>query len=324
MQIAIDARNSRPSRGRTAAPGHGHLQARSAHPAPSGQDGRGMIARGYDPEFAERCFKQIKGFGEYGFPESHAASFALLVYVSSWLKCHYPDVFACALLNSPADGLLRARPDRARCARARGGGARSRTSTSRTGTARWSRGRGALALRLGLRHGRRAGRAEAEALVAGRGGGLCRCGGDPPARRRHPRGAGEAGGGGCLPLPGPRPARGALGRAGEAQPGALPLFAAAGVGEGGEAGTRLPEMPLSEHVVQDYRTLRLSLKAHPMALLRPHFDPAPDDEYRRGRRGAQRPPGDAPRASCWCARSRAAPTASCSSPSRTRPASPTW
>ncbi|MEQ1641470.1 MAG: error-prone DNA polymerase, partial [Novosphingobium sp.] len=59
-----------------------------------------MIARGYDPDFAVRCFNQIKGFGEYGFPESHAASFALLVYVSSWLKCHYPAAFACGLLNS--------------------------------------------------------------------------------------------------------------------------------------------------------------------------------------------------------------------------------
>ena len=59
-----------------------------------------MVARGYDPEFAKRCFDQVKGFGEYGFPESHAASFALLVYVSSWLKCHHPDVFCAALLNS--------------------------------------------------------------------------------------------------------------------------------------------------------------------------------------------------------------------------------
>jgi error-prone DNA polymerase len=64
----------------------------------------GMVARGYDASFAERCFKQIEGFGEYGFPESHAASFALLVYVSCWLKCHYPDVFAAALLNSQPMG----------------------------------------------------------------------------------------------------------------------------------------------------------------------------------------------------------------------------
>lgn len=60
----------------------------------------GMKANGYDEEFARRIFKQLEGFGSYGFPESHAASFALLVYVSSYLKCHYPDVFACALLNS--------------------------------------------------------------------------------------------------------------------------------------------------------------------------------------------------------------------------------
>ncbi|MDF1736698.1 MAG: error-prone DNA polymerase, partial [Minwuia sp.] len=63
-----------------------------------------MVERGYDPEFAERCFSQIEGFGEYGFPESHAASFAHLVYVSSWMKCHYPAVFAAALLNSQPMG----------------------------------------------------------------------------------------------------------------------------------------------------------------------------------------------------------------------------
>jgi error-prone DNA polymerase len=64
----------------------------------------GMVANGYARDFAERCFMQIEGFGTYGFPESHAASFALLVYVSSWLKCHYPEVFACALLNSQPMG----------------------------------------------------------------------------------------------------------------------------------------------------------------------------------------------------------------------------
>jgi error-prone DNA polymerase len=64
----------------------------------------GMVARGYTQDFAERCFHQIEGFGTYGFPESHAASFALLVYVSAWLKCHHPAVFACALLNSQPMG----------------------------------------------------------------------------------------------------------------------------------------------------------------------------------------------------------------------------
>ncbi len=64
----------------------------------------GMVTRNYPRDFAERCFSQIEGFGEYGFPESHAASFALLVYASAWLKCHYPEVFAAALLNSQPMG----------------------------------------------------------------------------------------------------------------------------------------------------------------------------------------------------------------------------
>jgi error-prone DNA polymerase len=64
----------------------------------------GMVRRGYEREFAESCFRQIEGFGEYGFPESHAASFAILVYASAWFKCHYPDIFAVALLNSQPMG----------------------------------------------------------------------------------------------------------------------------------------------------------------------------------------------------------------------------
>jgi error-prone DNA polymerase len=64
----------------------------------------GMVARDYPRDFAERCFSQIEGFGEYGFPESHAASFALLVYASAWLKCRYPDAFAAALLNAQPMG----------------------------------------------------------------------------------------------------------------------------------------------------------------------------------------------------------------------------
>ena len=63
-----------------------------------------MVEKGYEREFAERIFKQIQGFGEYGFPESHAASFALLAYVSSWIKRHHPDAFLAALLNSQPMG----------------------------------------------------------------------------------------------------------------------------------------------------------------------------------------------------------------------------
>jgi error-prone DNA polymerase len=65
---------------------------------------RGMIDNGYDAAFAERTFKQLEGFGSYGFPESHAASFALIAYASSWMKCHHPDVFCCAILNAQPMG----------------------------------------------------------------------------------------------------------------------------------------------------------------------------------------------------------------------------
>src|SRR5690606_31074654 len=64
----------------------------------------GMVSKGYPRDFSERCFRQIEGFGEYGFPESHAASFALLVYASSWIKAYYPDVFLAGLLNSQPMG----------------------------------------------------------------------------------------------------------------------------------------------------------------------------------------------------------------------------
>ncbi len=78
----------------------------------------GMAARGYKREFAERCFNQIEGFGEYGFPESHAASFALLVYVSAWIKRHLSRGVLRRAPQQPADGLLPAGAARAGCARA--------------------------------------------------------------------------------------------------------------------------------------------------------------------------------------------------------------
>ena len=101
----------------------------------------GMLANGYERDFAERCFHQIEGFGEYGFPESHAASFALLVYASAWLKCRYPDAFAAALLERAADGLLRAGADRARRARARRRGAAAGRQSFAMGFDAWSRAR---------------------------------------------------------------------------------------------------------------------------------------------------------------------------------------
>ena len=93
----------------------------------------GMVENKYEQEFAERCFKQIEGFGEYGFPESHAASFAILVYVSSWVKYYYPEVFCRRPAQFPADGLLCAGAARARCARARGRSAAARRECQRLG-----------------------------------------------------------------------------------------------------------------------------------------------------------------------------------------------
>ncbi len=83
----------------------------------------GMLARGYAADFAQRCFAQIEGFGSYGFPESHAASFARLVYISAWLKCHHPGGLHLRASEQPADGLLCPGTTGARCARARGRGA---------------------------------------------------------------------------------------------------------------------------------------------------------------------------------------------------------
>ena len=97
----------------------------------------GMTARGYDAISPSAASSQIEGFGEYGFPESHAASFANLVYASAWIKCHYPDVFAAALLNSqpmgfyaPARSCATRRSTASRCGRS--------TSISPTGIARWN------------------------------------------------------------------------------------------------------------------------------------------------------------------------------------------
>jgi len=229
-----------------------------------------MIARGYDPDFAARCFDQIKGFGEYGFPESHAASFALLVYVSAWLKCHHPAAFACALLNSQPMGFY-APAQIVRDARAHGVEVRAPDVNRSDRDCTLEPGQGGLALRLGLRMVDGLGKAEAEALVAGRGAGY----GDPAAIRRT--GVSRA----ALEKLAAADAFRSMGldrRAalwavrGMAAGAPLPLFAAAGVAEAAGDSPALPEMPLSEHVVQDYRTMRLSLKAHPMALMRVHFD----------------------------------------------------
>ncbi len=247
-----------------------------------------MVDRGYDPDFAARCFNQIKGFGEYGFPESHAASFAHLVYVSSWLKCHFPAAFAAALLNSQPMGFY-APAQIVRDAREHGvevlppdvnlsqwdctlehtaappiSGALEAKSVRRDHS---------IALRLGLRQvdglhehiaaqliGEREDKGAYQDVAQLRE----RAGVSPP----HIERLASADCFGSMALS----RRQALwdARSLISAPD-LPLFRAAAARDEGveRAQTQLPAMPLSEEVVADYQTTRLSLKAHPLAFLRP-------------------------------------------------------
>ncbi|MBL6951810.1 MAG: error-prone DNA polymerase [Alphaproteobacteria bacterium] len=232
----------------------------------------GMAARGYDRDFAERCFKQIEGFGEYGFPESHAASFALLVYVSAWLKHHYPGVFACALLNSQPMGFY-APAQIVRDAREHGAEVRPVDINYSAWDCTLEDDTTPPALRLGLRQIRHFSKAAAAILVSARGGGY-----DSPEDvwRRTGLGAGDleklANGDAWRSTGLDR--RGALWALKRLNQPELPLFAAAQIRPSSahapsEAAVVLPDMPIGEQVVQDYSNLRLSLKDHPLRLLRP-------------------------------------------------------
>ena len=246
-----------------------------------------MVERGYDREFAQRCFNQIRGFGEYGFPESHAASFAHLVYVSSWLKCHFPAAFGCALLNSQPMGFY-APAQIVRDAREHGvsvlpadvnlsqwdctlediGG-----GTPANGRER-ARGRQerTIALRLGLRQVDGLPEAVAARLIAEReaGGAYADVAALKDRARIGPAHIERLASGDCFGSM-QLSRRQALWDARSIVGGAdLPLFAAAAAREEGAetVRTQLPAMPLSEEVVADYQTTRLSLKAHPMSFLR--------------------------------------------------------
>lgn len=230
----------------------------------------GMTARGYAAEFAERCFKQIEGFGSYGFPESHALSFARLVYVSSWIKCHHPAVFACALLNSQPMGFY-APAQIVRDVREHQVEVRPIDINASHWDNRLERDiRGRLALRLGFRQMDGFRQAWAEALVqARRAGGrfvsierLARRADLPSAALRL---LADADAFGSLGLS----RRQALWEVRRTPSTELPLFAAAKARElGTEPDMQLPQMPAAEEVVTDYQVLRLSLKDHPMAFLR--------------------------------------------------------
>ncbi|PSC06753.1 error-prone DNA polymerase [Alsobacter soli] len=231
-----------------------------------------MLARGYEREFAQSCFEQIKGFGSYGFPESHAASFAKLVYVSSWIKRHYPAVFTCALLNSQPMGFY-APAQLVRDAREHGVEVRPvDVNASLWDNTLERRPDGALALRLGFRQADGVHEAEAMRLVRVRGPGYSsveelsvRAG----LYGRPMRALADADAFRSIGLD-RRAALWEVRRLPQDEP--LPLFAAASARElAEEPDARLPEMSLGEHVASDYQTLRLSLKGHPMGLLRDVF-----------------------------------------------------
>ena len=229
----------------------------------------GMIRNGYDREFAERCFSQIEGFGSYGFPESHAASFALLVYASAWVKNHHPGIFACALLNSQPMGFY-APAQIVRDAREHGVEIRPICiNRSYWDSVMEADGRGGLALRLGFRQIKAMREEDANWIAMARGNGYLtvedvwrRAGLDPRALRT----LAEADAFAALGLTRREALWQARALAGTSP---LPLFSGDMDGEAiAEPAVALPEMSLGEQVVEDYVAMRLTLRAHPVALLR--------------------------------------------------------
>ncbi|MDZ4109345.1 MAG: error-prone DNA polymerase [Brevundimonas sp.] len=230
-----------------------------------------MIARGYDADFAQNCFNQIKGFGEYGFPESHACAFAHLVYVSAWVKWLYPDVFAACLLNSQPMGFY-APAQIVRDAREHGVEVRhpdvNASDWDATLEPRPRRRR--RALRLGMRSIDGFKKIWAEAVMAARAAGPFadlddlrrRAALPPPALDR----LAEADACGSLDL---TRRQGLWAAKGAAPASSAPLFEAMGLNEAdGRPPAALPVLAPSEEVVGDYQTLRLSLKGHPVSFLR--------------------------------------------------------
>lgn len=232
----------------------------------------GMTSRGYEREFAARCFNQIKGFGTYGFPESHAASFAHIVYISAWIKCHHPAAFCCALLNAQPMGFY-APAEIVRDAIEHD----VQVLPPDVNASQWDNivernSANKLAVRLGFRQIDGFREDWATAIIGGR---------LEPFRDfthfvrrsglRKP----------ALMILAEADALRSLGM--DRREGlwsvrrlpdddSLPLFEARDQSSlGAESTAPLPEMPRSEHVLADYQTIRLSLKGDPMEFLREHF-----------------------------------------------------
>jgi error-prone DNA polymerase len=246
----------------------------------------GMIANNYRPDFAKRCFDQIEGFGEYGFPESHAASFALLVYASAWIKCFHPDVFCAAILNSQPMGFYQpaqlVRDAREHGVEVRGVDINHSDWDCTLEPAEEPKGFVRCAVRLGLRQIAGIKKAEIERLLDGR-----KCGngfnsidqlGALEGLSRHTlERLAEADAFRSIGLD----RRMALWAVkglddrrllpnGATLDSPAPLLAPHfGDGLFEEPRVMLPEMALSEHVVEDYMTTGLSLKEHPCTFFRP-------------------------------------------------------
>ena len=224
----------------------------------------GMVRRGYERDFAQRCFGQIQGFGSYGFPESHALSFARLVYVSSWIKHYHPAIFAAALLNSQPMGFY-APAQIVRDAQENGVEVRSIDVNA----SHWDNAIEQNALRLGMRQIDGFREVWAQAIVAHRPFAsiedLARRAALPPAAVHLLADADAVRSLGFDRREGAWEAR-------RTPSDELPLFAAAKARElGAEVDAMLPAMPASEHVAADYQMTRLSLKGHPMQFLRGMF-----------------------------------------------------
>ncbi|MGB0798319.1 MAG: error-prone DNA polymerase, partial [Planktomarina sp.] len=231
---------------------------------------KGMLTKGYEPDFADRCFSQIEGFADYGFPESHAAAFAMLAYVSAWLKCHHPAIFGCALLNSQPMGFY-APAQIVRDMREHGVEVRPICiNHSDWDNTLERRSDGKLALRLGLRQIKGMKEEDSGWIVAARGNGYhdpetvwLRAGIAPAVLQK----LAEADSFSDMGLT-RRDALWGVKAIRDKTP--LPLFNDPIDGECiNEPDVNLPNMNLGEEVVEDYVATRLSLRAHPMELLRP-------------------------------------------------------
>lgn len=235
----------------------------------------GMVSRGYTHEFAEGVFKQLEGFGSYGFPESHAASFALLAYASCWLKCWHPEIFCAALLNSQPMGFY-APAQIVRDAREHGVEVRPVCiNASRWDCTLEPAGEDRFALRLGMRMVRGLANDHAAAIIAARQGRAFSDLEDVWRRSAVPTAALER----LAEADGFRPAFGlgrreALWEMKALRDEPLPLFAAAADKDGrpapevSDVAVQLKAMTAGREVVEDYNTTGLTLRRHPVAFLR--------------------------------------------------------